>query len=304
MKVLQNQNLLFNKSLDITKQQVLHDLDKNVSDQYIAAYQTQLQLNYLQKIISLIGDRKKIISALVEKGLMQQNDYLLLEIELNNRQYDLQQQHVAFITAIGQLNSLCGIADTNSYNLAAPLINQNSPVSEFTYQKKFAADSMSVSVQRQVFNTKYTPQLSVFGNAGVNAADARNIPHNFGLSAGLHLNVPIYDGGQKKTFAQQNQLLVQNLQQYRDFNAMQLLNARSSIVQQISATQQSISILENQLRNQETLLQIIKEKLVLGQVSAMDYVNSIQDYAVANQNKIQAQASLWLLINQYNYINW
>lgn len=304
VKALQNQNVLVNQSLSIYSQQILHDLDKNVTDQYITVYQIQLQIDYLQKIISLIGDRKRIISALVEKGLMQQNDYLLLEIETNNRQYDLQAQHVALITAVGQLNSLCGVSDTGTYLFTAPLISQKLPVSEFTYQKKFVADSMSVTSQQKVFNTKYIPQLSVFGNAGLNSADAVNILRNFGLSAGLHLNVPIYDGGQKKTFSQQNQLLVQNLQQYRDFNSTVLINTRTSIQQQIAATEQSITLLENQLKNQETLFQIIKDKLVLGQVSAMDYVNSIQDYAVANQNKIQAQTSLWLLVNQYNYINW
>lgn len=223
---------------------------------------------------------------------------------MNNRQYDLQQQQISFVTILAQLNSLCGIADTNLYSLSVPLVKQNSLVSEFTYQKKFLADSVSVAAQKQVFDTKYIPQFSVFGNAGLNAADARNIPRNFGLSGGLHLNVPIYDGKQKKTFAQQNQLFVQNLQQYRDFNSTLLSNARTFIQQQISATEQSITILENQLKNQEKLLQIIKEKLILGQVSAMDYVNSIQNYAATNQNKIQAQTSLWLLINQYNYINW
>lgn len=71
VKTLQNQNLFLNKSLDIIKQMTLHDLTKNVGDQYITAYQTQLQFDYLQKIIALIGDRKKIIEALVQKGLMQ-----------------------------------------------------------------------------------------------------------------------------------------------------------------------------------------------------------------------------------------
>jgi outer membrane protein TolC len=304
VKALQNQNLLSNTSLDIKSRQIFHDLDKTLTDQYITAYQTQLQISYLGKIITLIEDRKKVVSALVEKGLMSQNDYLLLEIELNKTQYDMQQQHIAFINSLAQLNASCGIYDTNYYYLNEPILLQTRPVSNFSYQKKFEADSLIIKAEAKAFNTKYLPQLSVFGNAGLNATDIRNVPRNFGLSAGLHLNIPIYDGNQKKSFEQQNLLYLQSLQNYKYSSSVLVLNERNSIQQQIEATQQSISLIENQLKNQEILLTIIKEKLLLGQVSAMDYVNSIQDYATANQNKVQAKTNLWILINQYNYINW
>ena len=67
-----------NKILKNTNSQTLHDLENNVKTQYITIYQIQQQINYSEKIIDMVTDRKKIIQLLVEQGLMQQSDYLLL----------------------------------------------------------------------------------------------------------------------------------------------------------------------------------------------------------------------------------
>ena len=58
------------------------------------------------------------------------------------------------------------------------------------------------------------------------------------------------------------------------------------------------------IQKQELLLDIIKDKVVKGQISVMDYVNALQDYAVLQKNKAVAETNLLLYINQYNYYNW
>jgi len=292
-KLLKNENL-----------KLIHELDKNLSDQYINAYQIQQEVGYLQKIISLVADRKKIVEALVQKGLMQQNDFLLLEVEINSRKYDIQQQKIALSNAFTQLNDLCGISDTTTYSLTSPVVNQMQRLQQFNYEQKFQLDSLSIVSQQEVFNTKYRPQIYAFGNTGLNAAEAAYIPHSIGMSAGLHLLIPIYDGNLKKTVEQQNKLLMQNTLQYNQTIAVRIQNNLNNIQQQINLTNQSLSLLNDQLSTQETLLKILKDKVVIGQVSVTDYLIAIQNYAETNKNKIQAQAGLLLLINQYNYVNW
>ena len=292
-RLLKNENL-----------KLIHELDKNVSDQYITAYQIQQEVGYLQKIIFLVADRKKIVEALVQKGLMQQNDFLLLEVEINSRKYDIQQQKIALSNAFSQLNDICGISDTTNYSLAIPVVNQTQRLQQFNYEQKFQLDSLNIVAQQEVFNTKYRPQVSAYGNTGLNAAEANSIPHSIGMSAGLHLYIPIYDGSLKKTVEQQNKLLMQNTQQYNRTTAVRIQNNLTNVQQQINLTNQSLSLLNDQLSTQETLLKILKDKVVIGQVSVTDYLIAIQNYAETNKNKIQAQAGLLLLINQYNYVNW
>lgn len=299
-----NQNSVQNKLLKNENLKLIHELDKNVSDQYIIACQIQQEVGYLQKIISLVADRKKIVEALVQKGLMQQNDFLLLEIEINSRKYDIQQQQIALSNAFTQLNDLCGISDTTIYGLTTPVINQTRQLQQFNYEQKFQLDSLNIIAQQEVFNTKYRPQIAAYGNTGLNAVDAAYIPHSIGMSAGLHLYIPIYDGNLKKTVDQQNKLLMQNTEQYNRVTALRIQNNLNNFQQQINLTSQSLSLLNNQLSTQETLLQILKDKVVIGQISVTDYLIAIQSYAETNKNKIQAQAGLLLLINQYNFINW
>jgi hypothetical protein len=58
------------------------------------------------------------------------------------------------------------------------------------------------------------------------------------------------------------------------------------------------------IQKQELLMDIIKDKVVKGQVSVMDYVNALQDYAILQKNKAVAETNLLLYINQFNYYNW
>lgn len=304
IKTYQKQTLIQNQLLQTNNSQLLHDLDKNTSDQYIAIYQLEQQESYQQKLISMLKDRQPIVEALVLKALMQQSDYLLLEIELKQRQYYVQQIKINLASAFNQLNNICGISDTTMYELLPPTILQTQPTEQLNYKLKFELDSTNIIAQQQVFTTKYKPQLAAFGNTGINATDAANIPHNIGVSAGLHLLIPLYDGGQKKTVAQQNKLLLDNLHLYQIQNSITVENNLASLQQQITFTQQSVALINSQLSSQETLLLMLKDKVVTGQISVTDYLIALQNYATSNQNKILSQTNLWLLINQYNYINW
>ena len=125
-----------------------------------------------------------------------------------------------------------------------------------------------------------------------------------GFSAGAHLIIPLFDGHQKEKVAQQTALQIENLKLSKNIFSTQLKTNLYYLTQQIKSIQKSLVLIDEQLQTQEILLKIIKEKIVLGQVSVMDYVISLQNYALTNQSKIQTQSALWLLIYQYNYINW
>lgn len=293
-----------NQVLDNNNQRLRHELDKIVADQYVDAYQWQEQISYEKNILSMVEDRKEIIEALVQKGLLEQNEYLLLDIEIKQRQYDIQQMKIFLSAAFQQLNSTCAILDTTIYTLTSPDLSQGTPLPSYNYQIQFQLDSAKIKAEENIFNLKYRPQLTAFGNGGINSSDAAHIPHDIGFSAGLHLDIPLYDGNQRKTVSQQNRILMDNLNLYQNQNLKLIKNNLASLDQQIELTQKSIPMLNSKLASQESLLQIIRDKVITGQISVTDYLNALQDYATSRQNKIQAQTSLWLLINQYNYENW
>lgn len=303
-KALINQNNVQNKILLLSVKQTIHDLQKQVIEQYINTYSLQQQMRYLEKIIKLIDDRKKISDALTQKGLMQQSDFLLLEIEENSRIIEEHQQKQLLEDAFTQLNNLCGIDDTTIYELAEPVITKSVPSKYFNFTEKYRIDSISIAAQTEVLNAGFKPQLNLIGNVGLRSTDPSNIEHHFGTGVSLHLNIPLYNGNQNKIQIQQNKISFDTLITGHSSRLLNIKNSLKSLEKQISTLQETINLYDTQIKKQELLLSILQDKLTAGQISAIDYVKSIQDYIQTNQNLSAARISLLQLINQYNSLNW
>ena len=280
------------------------DLKKSIIDQYIITFQFQQQTTYLKKIIDQLETRKPYVTALVKQGLLQQNDYLLLDIQQTTSKNDLLQLQYAYSNGLAILKNLTAISDSTVFNLANPVIVLQPAPAEFYYVQKFRLDSLNLVAQQNVFNIKYKTQVSAIASSGINAVDITNVPHNVGLSAGLHVAVPIYDGKQKKMNERQNNVLLRNLQAYRNNTALLQQNNIRNAKQQIMQWQQTIDLLDQQIKKQELLLDILKDKVIKGQVTVMDYINALQDYIVTEKTRALAETNVLLYNNQYNYYNW
>lgn len=287
-----------------SRKQIEHDLEKAIIDQYIVTYQFQQQTGYLQKIIDQLQNRKPLVEALVKQGLLQQNDFLLLDIQLSTNSNDLKQLQFAYNNGIALLKNLSLISDTSIFVLDKPAIPINPEQKDYYYIQKFKLDSLNLIAQQNVFNAKYKPQVSLLGSTGLNAADIRNVPHNLGLAAGVHLSVPISDGHQRKLYQRQTTVLLTNQQLYLNNAILLQQNNLRNAKQQIEQWKQTIEMAKEPIQKQELLLDIIKDKVIKGQVTVMDYINALQEYAVLQKNEAIAETNLLLYINQYNYYNW
>ena len=233
-----------------------------------------------------------------------ESDYLLLQLDIDSKKLELQQINTNLNIGINQLYSLSGIPIMNTESLSFPkLLTENDPVSNF-YHRKFQNDSLQIQADQHVFENQYKPQLSFYGNTGLNAVELTNIDRRVGLSAGLRLTVPIYDGKQRKYNAQQSELKKESLQFYKKNAEIRLENNLKSIEAQLTALDENMQAIEEQLQKQQNVLEIYKGKLVQGQVSIVDYLNIIQNYKLNVQTKLQMQTNRWLLQSQYNFINW
>ncbi|HQS04048.1 MAG TPA: TolC family protein [Daejeonella sp.] len=304
VKRLYEQNRVQADISAFSRKQIEHDISKTIIDQYIITYQFLQQTSYLQKIIAQLESRKPLVAALVKQGLLQQNDFLLLDIQLTTNSNDLKQLQFAYNNGIALLKNLSLVSDTATFILEKPAIEIQPDATEYNYVQKFKLDSLNLVAQQNVFNTKYQPQVSLLGSTGINAADIRNVPHNVGLAAGVHLSIPISDGRQRKLYERQNKVLLTNQQAYLNSAGLLRQNNLRNATQQIEQWKQTIAMAIEPIQKQELLLDIIKDKVIKGQVTVMDYINALQEYAVLQKNKAIAETNLLLYINQYNYYNW
>ncbi|MEP6712613.1 MAG: TolC family protein, partial [Ferruginibacter sp.] len=149
--------------------QVEQDLKKNITEQYILAYQYQVQGDYLKKIIEQLETRKPLIAALIKQGLLQQNDYVSLDIQLLSSANDLKQLEFSYNNSIAQLRGLTAMTDTGYFKLNDPQVVLKPGPKEYYYQQKFRLDSLILIADQDVFNFKYKPQVNLLASTGLNA---------------------------------------------------------------------------------------------------------------------------------------
>jgi hypothetical protein len=304
-------NLLFqskinNEAIGLTSKEIEHNLIKNITDAYVMAYQLQLQEDFTRDILKDLSKRLEVLELLVKRGILQESDYLLLQLDTESKNLELQQIENNLQVAINQLYTFSGMIAQPIERLSAPVISKNDLSEEPNrfYEQRFVNDSLQIMADQRVFENAYKPQLTAYGNTGLNAVEIPNIEHKLGLSAGLRLTIPIYDGKQRQYNTRQSRLKEESLTYYKVNAEIQLKNNLQSIKDQIIALQENKMLLDKQIEKQENILEIYKGKLVQGQVSIIDYLNVIQNYKQSIYTQLQMQTNLWLLQSQYNFINW
>lgn len=368
------QNKLKNNGLKLSTQQILHNLQKNIIDAYIQTFQQQIKITITKEIISDLEKRLKVVEILVKNGILMQSDYLLLQLDLENRRLELEQTINNLRSKYLNLVNISGIAGIEFKPLQPPRLNfemyklntevnkiggkpelsvyrldslttdrdtlnyQENPLrmipdsinsqkenpvyptgssaanssmasyqtgdQNFYYERKYRNDSLQLVAGDKVFENKYKPLLSAYATTGLNAVEVNRIPHNMGMSAGIRLSIPIYDGGQRKLNRLQTELKKDNLQFYRKNEQIKLQNTRNSLQEQIASIQRGLKLINAQLEKQKNILEIFKGKMVQGQVSIIDYLNLIQNYKLNIDTRLQMQINLWLLENEYYALNW
>lgn len=299
------QNSLQSNSNELNREFINHNLEKIVADNYVLAFQIQSQKEFLDKEIIEINKRIKLVELLAQKGVLQESDYLLVQLDLKSKTTELQQVESTLLSAINQLYSLCNLEYTDStILLLEPNLSMSKQSDSLFMDKKYTNDSLQIEANTLVFTNQYRPQLNVYANTGLNSTNISNFYRHFGVSGGVRLTIPIYDGGQKNNFIQQQLISQENLIAFQESNEIQLNNSLKNLQDQISNIQKNIAALEEQLITQSKILDVYKIKLANGQVSIIDFLNVSRDYRQTQFLKIQSQTNLWLVYNQFNFTNW
>jgi len=304
LNALRNQNKVqaeqYSYSYDLEK----HNLRKQITDQYLASYKSLLLYELSKDIVSNLSEQLDILGGLVEKGYAKAQNYLLLKIELQNEQTSLNEAYQNFKNDLAQLNTTCGIKDTNFVILSQVELNLALPINSSDFFKKYDLDSLATINQQSLFETKYLPQLKLFANTGLNAVEINGIQRKFGMSAGVNFLLPIFDGGQKSLTQQQSQITQKTISDYRKYfevNLEMLINNTSS---RINSLKKNIIDLNEQINEYQKLMELSVQDLKTGDLSMIEYLALLRNFIDLKKNKIDKEINYQTEINNYNYWNW
>jgi outer membrane protein TolC len=283
----------------------LQTLNKQITDQYITTYASQQQYNVSKEIIHLLNQEDIVLKKLTQAAVFKQTDYLTFKVTLQQNELMLQQQKADWQNNYALLNYLSGIVDDTFEPVEAPSFQEiliSVSFDKSIYQKAFQADSLKLANDAKIIQYDYKPKITAFSDSGYQSS-LITIPYkNFGLSVGVGVTIPIYDGHQKKMLLQQNQLSLRTRQKYLEQTQRQYQQMIFQINSQIEQYNKIINTANEQTTYAKTLVEANAKQLPTGDVRMVDFILSINNLLSLKGNIIQYNTTLFNLKNQLQYL--
>ncbi|MEO7209405.1 MAG: TolC family protein [Chitinophagaceae bacterium] len=290
-------------SLNIAYKISAQDLSRTITAQFINAYGSLQQLIEVKKILDLLNNEEKILRALTQKNVYKQTEYLTFLVTLQQQQLQQSQDSIQYINDLSLLRYFAGIRDTDLVELIEPvaLPFSNDAFLDSVFLKQFVIDSLMLKNTKTLVDASYAPRISVYGDAGFNSTLAYSAYKNFGISAGISLEIPISDGGQKKLAYDKIDIAEKQRIKNRDFYSNQYVQQIAGLQKQLHDTEGLIAQINNQLKFSETLVQADEKLLQAGELTIADFILALQNHLASQSLLTQNKIARLQVINQINY---
>src|SRR5207237_10918666 len=135
---------LINDYLRVATKISEYDLEKAITQQYIAAYGSWQQYSFNKEVYDLLSKEDTILKKLTQATVYRQTDYLTFLVTLQQQKLTVMQARAQLQNDYAQLNYLSGLVDTTVHPLATPDITLNTmlPADYTVYYQKFTIDSL------------------------------------------------------------------------------------------------------------------------------------------------------------------
>ena len=288
---------------NIQFRQLEANLKRQVTADYLNAYLIQQQMDFIDQVKAGLAGQRELVRKLADRGIMRVTDLELLNLEIQNQEFQQDMLRAQFRQAFITLGTDAGIVDTTLSRLEPVQLVLSDAEERSLFLEPFRLDSLNAQNDQSVFETRYLPQVNIFGNAGVNAVEVNNMYRKIGFSAGVHFSWLINDGRQGDIHAQQNELRLLVARNQSEFSNRQIQHNRRNNELLLQQNRQNIDQLEKQLVGYRQLLEIYKQEFSIGQLSVIDYLALLRTYVGLHQQKDLMEIQLQLIINELNYWN-
>ncbi len=296
---------LLNDSISIAGKITEQDLRQTVIAAYIAAYGSWREYNFNNEVYSLLSKEDTILKKLTQASVYRQTDYLTFLVTLQQQHLTITQAKLQYQDDYATLNYLCGLIDTSFTALDSPRIalQQLPEYNTSIFYKKFITDSLLLKNAAQQIDLAYKPKLNLTADGGYVSSLAYLPYKNFGAGVALNLNIPIYDGHQRKLQYQRINILERTRINNRDFYNAQYEQQIAQFTQQLGTINQIINETNEQLKYVHTLIDANAKLLITGDVHIADYIIAISNYLNAQNTITQNIVKQFQIITQMNYRN-
>ena len=310
---IMNKNVLNTKfkGINIQKQSVsnniklsINDLKKSITNQYLTTYGDFNDIEFTRGQLKIVNDQLALLKHLTENGVYKQSDYLSLLAEAQAQEMTITQLTGQYSSDLQSLNLLCGISDNKDVELATPVISELK-IENFNQSPlfmQFKIDSIRIENEKQLIADQVKPKINWYADAGMMSSTLTNIYKHFGVSAGINLKVPIYDGGQRKLETQKLTISENTRSSYQNYFKSQYQQQVYQIYSELSNLNRVVEQVKKQLATSKELIEISRTQLSNGAIPVTDYLNALRNHSVINRTINQSEIKRLALINALNYL--
>jgi outer membrane protein TolC len=279
-------------------------LNKIVTDQYLTSFFGYTDFLFNKNFLELLLKENEIVKQFVKNGIAKQTDYLSLLVETQTQEILVSQLKSQYRKDLMLLTQLCGLNDSVLYELVEPEIKIKSvpDLAKSPSYIQYKIDSIRIENEKTAIDIKYRPKVNWFADAGFLTSNPWNFYKHFGYSAGLSLNIPVYDGKQRGIQKQKLEFNENTRQAYKNtyykqyFQQIQQLNLELKSLNELSAQT------ETQLKTSEQLVNTLKEQLEAGIIQMTDYINAIKNFKTTSRNINLINIQKKQVINELNFV--
>jgi len=281
------------------------ELKKNITEQYIAAYNSEQQYIFNQELLSLLSKEETFLNKLTQAGIYKQTDYLSFSVNQRQQKMLVKSLKNHYDYDFFTLCYLCGIKDTSVYTLSDPALKaeQLPDLSSSVYYRQFVLDSLKIQNSKELVDLDYKPKISAYADAGYLSSLAYMPGRNFGASAGFSLSIPIYDGGQKEIQHKQLAIDEKDRSNYADFYKSNYQLQLNNLWKRLKVNGEMFGQITEQINLVKTLMEANHNLLENGDIRISEYLDAISNYLNAKNLLINNTIEKYQIINELNYWN-
>jgi outer membrane protein TolC len=299
------------KAVDLQKRAInnstqisINELNKIITDQYLTSFSGYTDFIFNKNFLDLLVKENEIVKQFVKGGVAKQTDYLTLLVETQSQEILVNQLKSQYRKNLILLGQLSGLNDSAWYDLADPKIEirGTADIGKSPSYIQYKIDSIRIENEKMAIDIRYRPKVNWFADAGFLTSNPWNFYKHFGYSAGLSLNIPVYDGKKRGIEKQKLELNENSRQAYQNtfykqyFQQIQQLNLDLKALNVMSAQ------VENQLKTSQQLVDIFKEQLEAGIIQMTEYINAIKNFKTTSRNINLIYIEKLQVINQMNFL--
>jgi hypothetical protein len=292
------------RTLNNSSQISINELKKVITEQYLTSFASYTDFLFNKNFLELLEKENVIVKQFVNNGIAKQTDYLSLLVETQSEEMLVTQIKSQYRKDLMLLSQLCGLNDSTWYELTDPRIEMKGApdITKSPAYIQYKIDSIRIENEKTAIDIRYKPKINWFADVGFLTSNPWNFYNHFGYSAGVSLNIPVYDGKQRGIEKQKLGFNENSRQAYQDTYYKQYFQQIQQLNLELSSLNEMSSLVENQLRTSEQLLSTLKEQLETGIIQMTEYINAIKNFKTTSRSINLIKMQKLQVINEMNFL--